>query len=42
MGDWKPDKTVEIEGTKIHFWVIPDKGVPKNLSARSANFESRR
>lgn len=30
MGDWKPDKTVEIEGAKIHFWVIPDKGAPKN------------
>lgn len=30
MGDWKPNKTVEIEGTKIHFWVIPDKGAPKN------------
>lgn len=30
MGDWKPNKTVEIEGTKIHFWVIPDKAAPKN------------
>lgn len=30
MGDWKPDKTVEIEGARIHYWVIPDKGAQKN------------
>ena len=22
MGDWKPDKTVDLEGHKIYFWVI--------------------
>ena len=30
MGDWKPDKTVEIEGAKIYYWVIPKKSAPKN------------
>ena len=29
MGDWKPDKTVEINGSKIYYWVIPDKA-PKD------------
>ncbi len=23
MGDWKPDKTVELDGHHIYFWVIP-------------------
>jgi tRNA G37 N-methylase Trm5 len=25
MGDWKPEKTVEIEGSKIYYWTIPAK-----------------
>lgn len=29
MGDWKPDKTVEIDGSKIYYWVIPAKA-PKD------------
>ena len=23
MGDWKPDKTVDLDGHKIYYWVIP-------------------
>jgi precorrin-6B methylase 2 len=23
MGDWKPDKVIEVNGRKIYFWVIP-------------------
>ena len=23
MGDWAPDKTVDLDGHKIYFWVIP-------------------
>ena len=23
MGDWRPDKTVDLDGHKIYFWVIP-------------------
>ncbi len=26
MGDWKPDKTEEIDGRRIYLWVIPRKG----------------
>ena len=25
MGDWKPEKTVELEGHTIYFWTIPAK-----------------
>lgn len=24
MGDWKPDKTVKVDGRTIHFWIVPD------------------
>ncbi|HEX6732121.1 MAG TPA: class I SAM-dependent methyltransferase [Pyrinomonadaceae bacterium] len=30
MGDWKPEKTVEIDGSTIYYWVIPTKNAPKN------------
>jgi hypothetical protein len=23
MGDWTPDKTEEIDGRRIHFWIVP-------------------
>jgi amino acid transporter len=23
MGDWRPDRTVEIEGRKVHLWIVP-------------------
>jgi SAM-dependent methyltransferase len=23
MGDWKPEKTVEVDGTTIYFWTVP-------------------
>jgi SAM-dependent methyltransferase len=29
MGDWKPENTVEIQGSKIYYWVIPAKA-PKD------------
>jgi hypothetical protein len=25
MGDWKPEKEVEIEGRKIYYWTVPEK-----------------
>jgi hypothetical protein len=25
MGDWKPEKTVEVNGRRIYFWTIPAK-----------------
>jgi SAM-dependent methyltransferase len=24
MGDWKPDKEIEVEGRRLYFWVIPE------------------
>lgn len=26
MGDWKPDKTEEIDNSTIYFWTVPKKG----------------
>lgn len=25
MGDWKPDKTVEVDGRTLYYWVVPEK-----------------
>lgn len=25
MGDWQPEKTIEVEGAKIYFWTVPEK-----------------
>ena len=25
MGDWEPEKTIEVDGAKIYFWTIPEK-----------------
>ena len=29
MGDWKPDRTEQVEGKTIHYWVIPEKPAAK-------------
>lgn len=29
MGDWKPERTEQIEGRTIYYWVIPEKASPK-------------
>ena len=29
MGDWKPEKTVELNGRTIYFWTIPARGQGK-------------
>lgn len=26
MGDWKPEKTVQVDGNTIYFWTVPAKG----------------
>ena len=26
MGDWTPEKTVELNGRTVYFWTVPDKG----------------
>lgn len=33
MGDWKPDKTVEVDGRTIYLWVIPEKEEGNNPTA---------
>lgn len=30
MGDWKPDKTLQVDGRTIYFWVVPENATPKN------------
>ncbi|WP_299823769.1 class I SAM-dependent methyltransferase [uncultured Pontibacter sp.] len=25
MGDWEPEKTIEVDGAKIYFWTVPGK-----------------
>jgi len=25
MGDWKPDQTMQVEGSTIYFWTVPEK-----------------
>jgi precorrin-6B methylase 2 len=29
MGDWKPDKTVQIDGRTVYLWTVPAKGSSK-------------
>ena len=24
MGDWKPEKTIRVEGKRVHYWTIPE------------------
>jgi hypothetical protein len=30
MGDWKPEQTIEVDGSTIYVWTVPEK-VPPNL-----------
>lgn len=30
MGDWKPEKVVEVDGRTVYYWVVPE-NVPENL-----------
>jgi SAM-dependent methyltransferase len=32
MGDWKPDQTLEVNGKKVYYWVVPEK-IPENLKS---------
>ena len=32
MGDWQPEKTLEVNGRTIHFWTIPAKGAAAGTS----------
>ncbi|HEY6006266.1 MAG TPA: methyltransferase domain-containing protein [Anaeromyxobacter sp.] len=26
MGDWKPEKTIQVSGRKVYLWIIPERG----------------
>jgi 2-polyprenyl-3-methyl-5-hydroxy-6-metoxy-1,4-benzoquinol methylase len=26
MGDWKPEQTAEVDGNRIYFWIVPERG----------------
>ncbi len=26
MGDWKPAKTADVDGRKVHLWIVPERG----------------
>jgi hypothetical protein len=30
MGEWKPQKTVQVQGSILYLWVVPEQ-VPNNL-----------
>ncbi len=30
MGDWKPEKVVEVDGRTIYYWLVPENS-PANL-----------
>lgn len=32
MGDWKPEKTVDVDGRTVYFWTIPEKANAKPVS----------
>ena len=36
MGDWKPEKTLEVGGRSVYFWTIPAKGTPAYAAASAA------
>src|SRR4029453_3496272 len=36
MGDWKPEKTLDIGGRSVYFWTIPAKGTPAYAAASAA------
>jgi precorrin-6B methylase 2 len=36
MGDWKPEKTLEVGGRSVYFWTIPAKGTAGYAAAAAA------
>jgi SAM-dependent methyltransferase len=37
MGDWKPLQTLDVDGSAIHYWVIPAPGTPEYTAALAAS-----
>ncbi len=36
MGDWKPEKTLDVGGRSVYFWTIPSKGTAAYAAASAA------
>lgn len=36
MGSWKPERTLKVDGSSVHFWTIPAKGTPEYAAAAGA------
>lgn len=36
MGDWKPEKTLQVDGRTVYYWTIPDK-IPPNLQGKPSS-----
>lgn len=36
LGDWKPDKTVTVEGRDVHFWVVRENMIRETRAGTSA------
>ena len=36
MGDWKPERTLDIGGRAVYFWTIPARGTPSYAAAAAA------
>ena len=36
MGDWKPERTLDIGGRAVYFWTIPARGTPAYAAASAA------
>ena len=36
MGDWKPEKTLDVNGRAVYFWRIPAPGTPEHTVAMKA------
>jgi ribosomal protein L11 methylase PrmA len=37
MGSWKPQQTLNAEGSTVYFWTIPAKGTPEHDAATAAS-----
>lgn len=36
MGSWKPERTLNVDGSTVYFWTIPAKGTPGYTAASAA------
>jgi predicted O-methyltransferase YrrM len=41
MGDWKPERTLDVGGRSVYFWTIPAPGTPEYQAAMAAAAAAR-